>query len=147
MRILYYKTVSKELLHFQELARCFGIVAEIVQVFDFRSFVCAMEGATAARETGLILDMTSLSKTCNPNELEQIAMLLRNRNAAVLLLITGVDESVGRLLQAVSSGAVQRVESMGSPGNVIFPDRSEPSKWRAFLSLSFPRGNEVKRLG
>ena len=68
-----------------------------------------MEGDYCGRETGLILDMTSLSKDVNAERARTTSDAFRNRNAAVLLLITGADESVGRLLQAVSSGAVQRV--------------------------------------
>jgi hypothetical protein len=120
MRIYYYKSPSENLVHLAALAKCLGISAELVEVYNSSAFLSAMDDMISRREAGVVWDVASLKEICRPEDLERVAALISNRSISVLLLTSRVDESENQFLQILTNGVVLRSNNGGDVARVTF---------------------------
>jgi hypothetical protein len=83
-----------------------------------------MAETLAKKCSGIVLDVGSLKNTCDQDQLRELATLVSRCEAVVLLLVSEIDESANRFLQALTNNAVLGVVSAGSAERVIFPEDS-----------------------
>lgn len=103
---------------------------------DFDSFASAL-GDTKKGES-VILDVAGLSRMFSSLDLNRVRSILRSRDLAVLLLVTGADEAANRLVETVTNGAVQRIGIISNSGGVNFP-KTRSSLSGELSSYSFRR--------
>ena len=88
-------------------------------------FASVMAEIAAQKGSGFVLDVGSLKNTCNQDQLREMATHLGKCEMMVLMLVSEIDESANRFLQALTNGAVRGVVSAGCASRVIFPEGSE----------------------
>ena len=121
MKVLYCGAASRNLLNLQSLATCIGIATQLVDIRTAGSFFSAVEYAARPGAGGIVLDVESLADCAGVDEIEEVARLLMDRGAAVMLLATGVEESSTRFLRALTIDMIQAVHAAAeSPSSVRF---------------------------
>lgn len=136
LKIVHGLGESQHLVHFGSLATAIGITPEYTTVADRSSLARSLEGID--RETNLVLDVASLSGIWKRDELDRAVAILRAREIAVLLLTTIAGQRANRFIEALTGGAVQRIDPVNGSASVSFVDT--PSKVTGELaSYSYPR--------
>ena len=118
MKIIGTRGSSQNLLNLQSLARCFGIDSEFVEVQALHSLKQSVPSGEC-----VVVDLKGLPNTAG--EIEDLAALLLDRGALVLLLATCGGHSANRVLQAFTGGAVRSVEAVCNATRVRFPPTEE----------------------
>jgi len=112
---------SESLRNLCSFADVFGIAAELVDVDQYRSLSCAVEGATARCGRVLVLNLASLSVGCTADEVNRVTNPLVKQEVVVLLLTTGFGEGVDLFLQLMTKNIVRCAEFVGHTERVSFP--------------------------
>ncbi len=137
MKIIHNSRSSHNLARLASLARFLGIEPEDAPVTNFQSLARAVDSAMSAPVACAAFDLESLAGICTTGEAQQIAALLRDSHAAVLLLSTAPDPA-HQLTQFLTGGAVQGTDYHGRPNTVSFPPT--PDRLSSELSgQTFPR--------
>jgi hypothetical protein len=122
MKIFYTGCVSENLLRLRNVAECFGIGTELIDVRATQSLPAALKKAIAQGDAGLVLDVESLKGYASQhNELQEAAGLLGSCNAAVLLFATDNHESTNRFLRTLTGGEVHKIDRTACATSVRFP--------------------------
>jgi hypothetical protein len=124
VKLLFHTRPSQTLLHLRSLAKCLGIAAEFIDVGSVGSLASAVGEATTRKRSGIVLDVGSLKNECNEDQLRELAAHLGECDTAVLLLVSEIDQSANRFLQALTNDAVRGIVSAGCANRVIFPEGS-----------------------
>ncbi|HUA38732.1 MAG TPA: hypothetical protein VMA35_10110 [Candidatus Sulfopaludibacter sp.] len=115
MKIFYHGEISDALKHLAAMAECFGVETECVEAASLESILSA-----AKEQSGVVLDVASLARRFDPEQLERLAAQLKHRDLAVLLLIRHVNDSDHRFLQTLSGEVVRGVERRTEAVSVRF---------------------------
>src|SRR5262245_53836066 len=138
MRICYHKIPSENLAHLASVTKCIGVSAELFHTENFSALVGAMEDAMLQTCAGVVLDIASLKKICQPDALERLASLIRTREISVLLFVTEVDESANRFLRILTNGTVLESNHAGDAARIHF-HKGSAGLARELSSQSYPR--------
>jgi hypothetical protein len=141
MKILHAGRVSENLLHLRDIAECFGIGTDLVDVKVGQSLPVALELGMRDGNAGLALDLESLKNDAREHELQEVGRLIGRYDAAVLLLATNDDEATNRFLRVVTGGVVQHVNRVARAESVGFP-ASGASFSRELCLQSYARQEE-----
>ncbi len=133
MKIFYHEEISDHLKHLVSIAECFGVEAECVETASLESFLSALRD-----QSGVVLDVASLAKRFDPEQLKYLATQFAYRELAVLLLVSGVNDSEKFLLRTLSGGVVRGVERRAEALCVRFPTNVHGLVGE-LASFSYPR--------
>jgi hypothetical protein len=120
MNLFHHGKPSDSLRHLACLAAELGISAEMVDVARLRDLALLVKEA-ASSDSGLVLDVASLSGAGDPAEVSELAPFLADGKASVLLLVTAAGSHVSRLLAVLTGRIVAAVEGGPSATRVAFP--------------------------
>jgi len=86
---------------------------EFIDVESAGSLASVVAETTAQKSSGIVLDVGSLKNACNQDQLREMATHFGKCEMVVLLLVSEIDESANRFLQALTNDAVRGVVSAG----------------------------------
>lgn len=139
MKIFHAGKVAENLLRLEQVAKCFGITTNLIDVAGSRSLSVALREELAGGCAALALDLSSL-KSCFelPGQLLEIVNLLVACDTAVLILASDSDKSSNPALLSLTGGDVSEVTEVAGADNVTFPV-SGRSFSRELSGQNFPR--------
>ncbi len=124
MKVLFHTQPSPTVANLQRLAECVGIACESVEVGSIGLLGSVTREITSQKMSAIILDVGSLKNEFNQNALAELAAHLSKCDAAILLLVSELDESADWFLKALTIDAVRGVVSGGRASRVTFPKDS-----------------------
>jgi hypothetical protein len=124
VKVLFHTSPSGIVPKLQSLAACLGIRAEGSDIGTVGSLTIAVKEAMSPIEGGIVLDVGSLKNKCDEKELGALATYFSSQEAAVLLLVSDVDDAAARLLRILTNNAICGVASIGQASRVSFPANS-----------------------
>jgi hypothetical protein len=138
VKILFYAKPSPMLSRWQGLSACLGIGSEEIDISIAGSLAHAVSEAISQKESSIVLDVGSLRTRCPEEELGTLADYLKERQVAVLLLVSDVDESACLFLRILTNNAIRGIMSAGQPSRLRFPASSDNLS-KELASYSFVR--------
>ena len=121
MKILYANRASENLRRLRDMAECFGIKSELIEVGAGQSLPAALTKAISQAATGLVLDVASLKDSATTLELQETADLIGKADATVLLLVIDNHDSTSRFLQTLTKRSLRKVDRAPCATEVRFP--------------------------
>ena len=108
------------------------------------AFLSALDEAMLPSGSGVVLDVASLKTVFRRNDMDKVAALISSRNISVLLLVTSIDESADRFLQALTRGVVLKSIPAGAAARINFAGSGGMAGELA--SHSYPR-RQIEAIG
>jgi hypothetical protein len=140
MKIFHAGTPTDDLLHLEQLAECFGIRAELIDVQASQSLPGALAREGRGTGAGWVLDLSSLKSYLEPiAQLRETAEILAGCGAAVLLLVMDGSEVTSQALEVLTGSGVAGLRNLTSAESVTFPESGSLFS-RELSSQTFGRG-------
>src|ERR1039457_5091624 len=124
MKVFFHAKTSPAIPHLQQLAECVGIVCESADVAKEGLLVSVAREIAANKNAAIVFDVGSLKNEWDETRFVELAALLDQSKASVLLLVSGRDATVNRFLKTLTHDAVRAVESAGRTSRVSCPANS-----------------------
>src|SRR5207249_479083 len=107
LKIVHQGDISENLRHLSDIAHCFGITAEFIDVKSNGGFTTAVMAAQG--QTGVVFDVESLKSAATPQMAQEVAQLISAPGLVLLLLVTNADEAANEFVKALTLGSVTQI--------------------------------------